>query len=340
MSSSDEELEEDIPKTRTDRALSVHAVRLRQMIKEGRTTQVTIYYDQPIEESSPRESARESSQRETSGRFPGRRKSVASGDIGKQILAQISGKVNGKVNPASPMDDAAAAAAATQAFAASQAAGGVPAAASGVSRAPSMDPGAALQRAMSAGRRGSIRQSITLTTSQINHIATEEEKEAEKREELKERIKQRDAKGKLSKSQRVDREKARVDPTFTQQHRRSVLTLKPGEFEVTEKVAVDSALQLRTKKAMVTLYRRMPFLDRPDDEQTYVDCCELVYELTTIQKVSTPRARERSKRNEEIAAAAHQRPPFSFAIGVGGRRGGAFFSCASEAAATGVSCAS
>lgn len=62
------------------------------------------------------------------------------------------------------------------------------------------------------------------------------------------------------------------------------MQLKPGEFEESEPIAVPSSLRLKTKKAMVTMFRRLPKLDRPTDEETYEDCCDNVYELLTIQR--------------------------------------------------------
>ena len=88
----------------------------------------------------------------------------------------------------------------------------------------------------------------------------------------------------MSVMHKVARDKALVDPTFEATHRRQLMTLKPGEVEESEPIAVAGPIRLKTKRAMVTMYRRLPELDRPVDEDTYELCCDNVYELTTIQK--------------------------------------------------------
>ena len=60
--------------------------------------------------------------------------------------------------------------------------------------------------------------------------------------------------------------------------------LKPGEYEKAEYMAVPGPIKLKTKRAQVTLYRRLPKLDRPADEDAYEDACDNVYELTTVQE--------------------------------------------------------
>ena len=128
------------------------------------------------------------------------------------------------------------------------------------------------------------RSSVTLSMPIFHHIETEEEKKAEKDKELQDRIEKRDSQRKLSVLHKSERDMAAADPTFEAAHRRRLMQLKPGEYEEAEPIAVPAPLHLKTKKAMVTMFRRLPNLDRPIDEETYEDCCDNVYELLTIQR--------------------------------------------------------
>ena len=253
-----EELSE-IPRSRNDRSLSVHAVRLRHMIKEGRTTQVTVFVD--VEEGeeddeSDREPRRSLGRRSLGRSSDGRRGS----NIGLQIIQQA---------------------------AALQAAGSFPGSLSGsLLNDPSIAASlSGISNSGAAGRRASVRKSVVLTTAQRNHVQTLAEKEMEAQDELKELIKARDAKKRLSVIQKADRERTRIDPEFGASHRRSLLILKPGEHEVAEKIAVIGPIQLRTKKSMVTMFRRMPKLDRPDDEQVSPQTRRPRVPLRTLKRV-------------------------------------------------------
>ena len=269
-SSDDSDFEEvdDIPKHRNDNTMSMHALRLRTLIKEGRTKQTTIFFDKPVANNSRRSSRSilgsamaMASNSDEKGALPG-----AALILGSSVSSEVpEAKVPGAgtlLRCSCPKEACCFDLCLCPSWEASLC---------------SFPP----ERPADIRRR---RSSIIMSTPIFGHSKTEAEKEDEKRQELEDRIALRDSKRKESVLQKEKRQQSVSDPKFAESHRRSILLLHPGEYEAAEELAVPGPLKLKTKKAAVTMFRRLPDLDRPSDEEAYEVACDNVYELTTIQK--------------------------------------------------------